>query len=60
MFALCNKKESKTDSPLKRQVREEMFNKRFEVESKKFLDEIRKSGDDRIQMNARAPAFLWR
>jgi peptidyl-prolyl cis-trans isomerase SurA len=42
MFALCSKKESKTDSPLKGQVRQELFNKRFEVESKKFLDEIRK------------------
>ncbi|HEY1474072.1 MAG TPA: SurA N-terminal domain-containing protein [Pseudolabrys sp.] len=42
MFALCNKKESKTDSPLKSQVRQELYAKRFEVESKKFLDEIRK------------------
>ena len=42
MFALCSKKESKTNSPLKGQVRQELFNKRFEVESKKFLDEIRK------------------
>jgi peptidyl-prolyl cis-trans isomerase SurA len=42
MFALCNKKESKTDSPLKTQVRQELFAKRFEAESKKFLDEIRK------------------
>jgi len=43
MFALCSKKESKTDSPLKRQVRQELYVKRFEAESKKFLDEIRKS-----------------
>ena len=42
MFALCDKKESKTDSPLKREVRQELFVKRFESESKKFLDEIRK------------------
>ena len=42
MFALCDKKESKTDSPLKREVRQELFTKRFEAESKKFLDEIRK------------------
>jgi peptidyl-prolyl cis-trans isomerase SurA len=42
MFALCDKKESKTDSPLKTQVRQEIYAKRFEVESKKFLDEIRK------------------
>jgi peptidyl-prolyl cis-trans isomerase SurA len=42
MFALCDKKESKTDSPLKREVRQELFVKRFDSESKKFLDEIRK------------------
>ena len=42
MFALCDKKESKTDSPVKREVREEIFNKRFEAEAKKFLEEIRK------------------
>ena len=29
-----------------------MFAKRFEAEAKKFLDELRKSGDDRIQMSA--------
>jgi peptidyl-prolyl cis-trans isomerase SurA len=42
MFALCDKKESKTDSPLKREVRQELFVKKFENESKRFLDEIRK------------------
>lgn len=42
MFALCEKKETTSDSPVKREVREDLFNKRFEAESKKFLDEIRK------------------
>jgi peptidyl-prolyl cis-trans isomerase SurA len=42
MFALCAKKESISDSPAKREVRDQIFNKRFEAESKKFLDEIRK------------------
>ena len=42
MFAVCNKKESTTESPLKREVREQIFTKRFESESKKYLDEIRK------------------
>lgn len=42
MFALCNKKQSSSDTPAKRQAREQIFNQRFEVESKKFLDEIRK------------------
>ena len=43
MFALCNKKESSAESSVKREVREQLFNKRFEAESKKFLDEIRKA-----------------
>jgi peptidyl-prolyl cis-trans isomerase SurA len=42
MFALCNKKESKTDSPLKQQVRQELFAKKYDAESKRYLDEIRK------------------
>jgi len=42
MFALCDKKESKTDSPVKREVRAQIFNQRFDVEAKKFLDEIRR------------------
>jgi peptidyl-prolyl cis-trans isomerase SurA len=42
MFAVCNKKESPTESPLKREMREQIFVKRFESESKKYLDEIRK------------------
>lgn len=43
MFALCDRRESKTDSPLKREVRQQLFAKRFEAEANKFLDEIRKS-----------------
>ena len=43
MFALCDKKESKSDSPAKRELREKLFTSRFQAESKKFLDEIRKT-----------------
>jgi peptidyl-prolyl cis-trans isomerase SurA len=42
MFALCDKKQTNEDSPAKREVREQLFTKRFEAEAKKFLDEIRK------------------
>jgi peptidyl-prolyl cis-trans isomerase SurA len=42
MFAVCANKETTTDSPLKRETREQIFTKRFESESKKYLDEIRK------------------
>ena len=42
MFALCEKKASKADSPAKTELRQKIYLKRFEAESKKFLDEIRK------------------
>jgi len=42
MFALCDKKESATESSVKREVREDLYSKRFEAEAKKFMDEIRK------------------
>ena len=43
MFAVCSKKETTAESPLRREVREQLFTKRFESESKKFLEDIRKS-----------------
>jgi peptidyl-prolyl cis-trans isomerase SurA len=43
MFALCDKKQTNVESPLKHQLRDEIYTKRFETESKKFLEEIRKS-----------------
>lgn len=43
MFAVCAKKETTTESPLKHEVREQIFAKRYETESKKYLEEIRKS-----------------
>jgi len=42
MFALCAKKESAEDTPAKRELREQLYSKRFESEAKKYLDEIRK------------------
>jgi peptidyl-prolyl cis-trans isomerase SurA len=42
MFAVCNKRQTTADTPAKRQAKEQIFNKRFEVESKRFLDEIRR------------------
>ncbi len=43
MFALCDKKESKADSPMKREVRQQLFSQRFESEAKKYLEELRRS-----------------
>jgi peptidyl-prolyl cis-trans isomerase SurA len=42
MFALCAKKETTTETAAKREAREQIYAKRFEAESKKFLEEIRK------------------
>jgi peptidyl-prolyl cis-trans isomerase SurA len=42
MFAVCEKKQTTADSPAQREAREKIFSNRFEAESKKFLEEIRK------------------
>ncbi len=42
MFALCEKKASKSDSPAKTEARQQIFAKKFEAESKRYLDELRK------------------
>jgi peptidyl-prolyl cis-trans isomerase SurA len=42
MFALCDKKQSNQESPLKTQVREEIYAKRFQSQAKQYLEEIRK------------------
>jgi peptidyl-prolyl cis-trans isomerase SurA len=42
MFALCDKKQT-SDSAAKREVKNEIFSKRFEARGKKFLDEVRAS-----------------
>jgi peptidyl-prolyl cis-trans isomerase SurA len=42
MFALCERNDSGSDSAAKRAAREAIFNKRFEAESKKYLDEVRR------------------
>jgi peptidyl-prolyl cis-trans isomerase SurA len=42
MFALCERNDGGSDTGAKRAAREEIFNKRFEAESKKYLDEVRR------------------
>ena len=42
MFALCDRKESKSDSPLKQEMRKKLYSQKYDAESKRFLDEIRK------------------
>jgi peptidyl-prolyl cis-trans isomerase SurA len=41
VFALCAKKEAKSDSIAKREVQNELFSERFQTASKKFLKELR-------------------
>jgi len=43
MFAVCEKKVTKTTSPAERELRDEIFAKRFQSEAQKYLEEIRKS-----------------
>jgi peptidyl-prolyl cis-trans isomerase SurA len=41
MFAVCNKRETKTDTPEKKQIRDQIFEKKFGVKAKRYLQEIR-------------------
>jgi len=43
MFAVCDKKATKGDSPEERQLRTKLFQTRFERESKRYLEELRKA-----------------
>jgi peptidyl-prolyl cis-trans isomerase SurA len=42
MFAVCSKKESKTDSPALKQVRDQMFEQKFGVKAKHYLADLRR------------------
>jgi peptidyl-prolyl cis-trans isomerase SurA len=43
VFALCSRNETTIESAAKRQVREQIFAERFEQQSKRFLQELRRS-----------------
>ena len=42
MFALCEKKASKTESPIQQELKNEIFRRRFTREADRYLDELRK------------------
>ncbi|HZT28131.1 MAG TPA: SurA N-terminal domain-containing protein [Pseudolabrys sp.] len=42
MFAVCDKKASKTESPVQRELKEEIFQRRFKREAEHYLEELRK------------------
>lgn len=41
VFALCQRKETNSDSPTKRKVRDEIFQRRFQSRSERYLKELR-------------------
>ncbi len=43
MFALCDKKQTTQDLPMKTKLREEIFAKRYQAASRSFLEELRRS-----------------
>ena len=42
MFAVCSKKESKTDPPALKQVRDQMFEQKFGAKAKQYLADLRR------------------
>jgi peptidyl-prolyl cis-trans isomerase SurA len=43
MFALCSKRQTTIDTPGKREVREEIYQQRFQAQAKRYLKELRKA-----------------
>ena len=43
MFAVCDKKASKTESPVQREVKDKIFRRRYQREANRYLDELRKA-----------------
>ena len=42
MFAVCSKKESKTDAPGLKEVRDKMFEKKFGAKANRYLADLRR------------------
>jgi peptidyl-prolyl cis-trans isomerase SurA len=42
MFAVCSKKESKTDSPVLKQMRDQLFEQKFGAKAKSYLADLRR------------------
>jgi peptidyl-prolyl cis-trans isomerase SurA len=43
MVALCARNPTTVDTPQKRAIRDEMYNKKYEATSKRYLDEVRRA-----------------
>jgi peptidyl-prolyl cis-trans isomerase SurA len=42
MFAVCGKRQTKNDTPGKKQIRDEIFDKKFSVQAKRYLAQLRR------------------
>jgi peptidyl-prolyl cis-trans isomerase SurA len=42
MFAVCAKKETKSDTPEMKEIREQMFQQKFGAQAKRYLDTLRR------------------
>ena len=43
MVALCDRKQTTVDTPKKKEIRDKMYNAKFEAKSKAYLEQIRKA-----------------
>ena len=43
MFAVCDKKETKSDTPEMREIRDQMFQQKFGAKAKRYLDDLRRA-----------------
>jgi len=43
-FALCSKKETKSDTPGRREMRDELVQQKFGAQAKRYLEELRRAG----------------
>ena len=42
MFAVCGKKETKSDTPEMKQIRDQMFQEKFGAQAKRYLENLRR------------------
>ena len=56
MFAVCAKKETKSDTPGMKEIRDQMFQQKFGAQAKRYLERFAARGDDRIQIGRRQVA----
>ena len=42
MFAVCDKKETKSDTPEMREIRDQIFQQKFGAQAKRYLDNLRR------------------